>query len=229
MVKNEKVKSIFMGRITKKKYDLNRARSVDGKFHSGKPYIYEFIETESREKIADCEITRPPFEEKETVYIPEIGKYTTIDKVSRSTDGSIYYNVTYVIKEIENNEDKNDIEVKLAEELIKYDEYIEQEEKKRIVQSEERKSKVLYLETTYNVTDSSCSIISYYGDRKYRYNDITLSNLEQMLKSAYNLGIDKENTLIYINATGIGMWIYDTLSSRGYNIKSLFESTKVLL
>ena len=130
MAENEKVKSIFLGRVTRKKYSLMCNSSMDGKFHFGKPYISESIETESREKIAECQITRPPFEEKETVYIPEIEKYTTIDKVARGTDGSIYYNVTYIIKELADDNkkyftEKLDVEANLKEALIKYNEFLQ--------------------------------------------------------------------------------------------------------
>jgi len=253
MVENEKVKSIFMGRITRKRYNFEDNKVYDKSSYMGKPYIYEFNETERREKIAECEIIRPPFEEKETVYIPEIEKYTTIDKVARSIDGSIYYNVTYVVKEINSERsimEKHDAETKLNEELIKYEKYLENKEKEKNAQSEELEkqlkiaqfaaqislnkekvsefSEVLYLEPT-DLTLNDCSIICYYGKRKYTYKNITLSNLEEMLKGSCYLGIDKEVTLIYIDAVGIGMWIYDALSSRGYNIEPLFTITKVVI
>ena len=234
MAENEKVKSIFLGRVTRKKYSLMCNSSMDGKFHFGKPYISESIETESREKIAECQITRPPFEEKETVYIPEIEKYTTIDKVARGTDGSIYYNVTYIIKELDDDNKKSFIEklnaeTNLKEALIKYNEYLGSLKDKENEEAKLKKElKVLYIEPI-DLTLNSCSIICYYGKRKYTYKNVTLSNLEEMLKGSCYLGIDKENTLIYVDAIGIGMWIYDALLNRGYNIEPLFTITKVVI
>jgi len=234
MVKNEKVKSIFMGKVTRKKYNFVDNKTYDKVDYCGKPYINEIIITESREKIAECEITGSPFEEKETVYIPEIGKYTTIDKVARGTNGSDYYNVTYIIKELDDDNKKSFIEklnaeTNLKEALIKYNEYLGSLKDKENEEAKLKKElKVLYIEPI-DLTLNSCSIICYYGKRKYTYKNVTLSNLEEMLKGSCYLGIDKENTLIYVDAIGIGMWIYDALLNRGYNIEPLFTITKVVI
>jgi hypothetical protein len=237
MVENKKVMNTFRGKVTRNRYNFVDNKTYDKSSYMGKPYICEFTETERRETIAECEVIRPPFEDKETVYIPEIERYTTIEKVARSIDGSIYYNVTYIIKELGDNEEslkeKDEAEAKLKYELIEYEKYLDKEKEEKLAQfasqikfEEEKGLEVLYIEPTYNF--KGCSIVCYYGNRKYTYEDVTISNLEEMLKGSCYLGIEKENTLIYIDAKGIGTWIYDALSSRGYNIKSTFASKKVM-
>jgi hypothetical protein len=132
----DKIKSIFLGKITRKTYKLENRKGYDGTYW-GKPYIAESIETVKREKIAECEVDKPPFIEKETVYIPEIGRYTTIEKAARSIDGSITYNVTYTIKELEDEEtlkQKEEAEKKLNKELKEYDTFMHEKlEEEKIV------------------------------------------------------------------------------------------------
>jgi len=213
-------KSIFMGKITRKRYKLEDHKNRDGSYWSN-PSINEWVECTKIEKIAECVITRPPFDVKETVYIAEIKKYVTIERMTRGTDGSIYYNTSYVISELLQDtlslKEKDDTETKLIFELVKYREVLTKT--KEVTKIEEEKLDILYLDPFFE--NGVSSILCYYKDKRCTYINIDSAKLEDILIKSYYLGIDKENTEIYIDTRAIGIWFYEVLLSKGYKVNKI--------
>lgn len=90
-----KTKYIFLGKVVRRIYKFDKYSSLFP--------IVETTETIRREKVAEVfiGIEDRSFKEKEEVYLSELDKYATIEKVTRSTDGCIVCNITYVIDMIE--------------------------------------------------------------------------------------------------------------------------------
>jgi hypothetical protein len=204
----------------RKEYKLNSYRLSNGDYY-GEPYILENKQTIKREKISECEIDRPPFEEKETVYIPEVDSYTTIERVARSTDGSVFYNVTYVIRELEES-NKEEVEKSLDEELIKYSNWLKKNTKPE-VEAVEHETEV-YIDPT--LENGLLTLTCYYNGRKYIYENINASYISEVFTKSYYMPIDKTKTNVFVDKTGLGSWVYEALLGMGYNVESMKVSGK---
>ena len=127
-----KIKSVFLGKVVRKYY------SAEDSYLS--PRIYEYTETIRRESILELE-SDVEYMEKEEVYLQSLGKYTTIEKKTRSTDGSIVYNVTYVIDTIIDVGSKDVAEKELEEKIKLYN--IHEEERIKAKQKDDEEYKKL--------------------------------------------------------------------------------------
>ncbi|BDR74179.1 hypothetical protein K144316041_p20180 (plasmid) [Clostridium tetani] len=88
---SKKVKSVFLGKRVRKYWEIQ---------HGYKPELTVRTETLERVKILEKEMNFE-FKEGEEIYLDEQGKYATIEKKARDTNGNIVYNITYVTEIIE--------------------------------------------------------------------------------------------------------------------------------
>lgn len=127
-------KAIFMGRIDRKYYEFSKNKSSYSKNeYTGKPRVYETSKFHEYEIIAECDFEKPPLESGEHIYLHESKINSVVNYRSRSTDGKYVYYLTRVIRTIEDEEtlkSKEKAEELLKDELVLYDLYIRNLNKK---------------------------------------------------------------------------------------------------
>lgn len=141
----EQINCIFLGKVVKKTYEFKNNYSMSTNSYYGEPYIKEITNTIKREKVLEQLIHKPIFSENEEIYLSNLNKYATIEKCAKSTDGSIIYNVTYVIETIEDKESKQSKEYAkqlLDIELPKYQAYLKEKDENRKAEQAELENSI---------------------------------------------------------------------------------------
>lgn len=172
---NNKIKSIFLGQVRRKIYH-------SGWWKAREP-INETSDFVCYKKVHECELERPPLEEKEKIYIPELDLTLQIQSVIKSTDGSITYQTNYTIETIEDDKSKESYDKALKE--LEHDKKKAMEDK---VKEDEKPVKAEYKE---NYEISRCLESS----SSEHYSVIASCNNEGVL----TLIETKTNTIIKLN------------------------------
>jgi len=159
-MESTKIKSIFLGQVRRKTFFWDV-------FNDQKP-IAESSEFIKYEKVYECELDRPPLEEKERIYIPELDVTLQVQNVIKSVDGSIAYQTDYTIKTIEDEKTKESYQkaVNQLEESKKVKEEIKTKQKEAKDKFDELSS---YLDSRNGIarciwTNKSNSIFVHYND-----------------------------------------------------------------
>jgi hypothetical protein len=159
----EKIESVFLGKIVEESYSFNNGQywGHDDSYYC-KPYLSAGSKIIKYEKIAESDIEKPPFEKNEEIYLSDLKKHVTIEKVTRGTDGTITYTTNYIIKTI-NKEKSKELQKQLDDELIKYTEWLELQKEQDSKKHEEQKPKYtnLYLAQVLGlITKEQANIIT---------------------------------------------------------------------
>ncbi|HDK7195038.1 TPA: hypothetical protein PTV74_003345 [Clostridium botulinum] len=139
-MEKKKCKSIFLARKVKKYYEL-----IEWRF---KPIIEEKTETLERVKILEKEMDFE-FEADEEIYLEELEKYTKVQKKTRDTNGNIIYNITYVTETIVEDCNEN-LKEQYNELLEKWNEEVEQAEKRNRKKAKEKEQQEKEFDDKYN-------------------------------------------------------------------------------
>jgi len=95
--KSKKIHSVFLGRKTREFYKLN---------DNGYSNAYLSTEKETLERVKLLEVNLD-YELKigDEIFLHEYEVYAKVQKVTNGTDSKVYYNLSYVVEEIDDKED----------------------------------------------------------------------------------------------------------------------------
>ena len=129
--KSKKTHSVFLGRKTREFYKLN---------DNGYSHTYLSIEKETLEriKILDVELD---YELKigDEIFLHEQGVYAKVQKVTNGTDSKVYYNLSYVVEEID---DKEETHKELIDKYNSLKDKYDKEKEKQNIELTEKNNKI---------------------------------------------------------------------------------------
>lgn len=123
---NKKIKSRFFGKIQQEYFEVYPHYNSIDKIWYKSPEIRKEKSTKERCLLSEIEIDHV-FEKGDEIFIPDVNKNSTIEKVALGIDGSIAYYTTFVKEVLQGEkyeESKIQAEEKLKEELEKYNAWI---------------------------------------------------------------------------------------------------------
>ena len=129
--KNKKVHSVFLGRKIREFYKLN---------DNGYSNAYLSIEKETSERIKILEVELD-YELKigDEIFLHEYEVYAKVQKVTNGTDSKVYYNLSYVVEEID---DKEESHKELIDQYNSLKEKYDTEKEKQNRESIEKNNKI---------------------------------------------------------------------------------------